>query len=319
MTQGPNALASSANAGYGLASFLLGAGTSGFIDHVSGLALQRNYYAGYVQDDWKLTPKLTANLGAALRRDHGPDGALRPPGVDGPRRAEPPRERGRARACAAARVRGRDGNPRNQLATDRNNVAPRVGLAYQASARTALRAGYGIFYVPMVTLAAGLHRLQHHHAVGVVDRRPDAGELPAEPVPAGLQPAAGARRDPANNVGFEISGYVHDERVGYTQQWNLSAPAAARRLDPGGRRLRRQQGDLAAVRRRLRGELPGPAVPGARARRSTTACPIRSSGSSGPVRSRVRPSRGASSCCPIRSTRRCSATCRWRRAPSTTV
>jgi hypothetical protein len=67
MTQGPNALVSCSNAGHGLASLLLGMGSGGSIDHISGLALQRNYYALYVQDDWKLTPKLTANLG--LRYD----------------------------------------------------------------------------------------------------------------------------------------------------------------------------------------------------------------------------------------------------------
>jgi outer membrane receptor protein involved in Fe transport len=53
--------------GYSLASFLLGLGDSGIftIDPYASQASQ--YLAGYVQDDWKVTNKLTLNLG--LRYD----------------------------------------------------------------------------------------------------------------------------------------------------------------------------------------------------------------------------------------------------------
>ncbi|MBX5496923.1 MAG: TonB-dependent receptor, partial [Bryobacteraceae bacterium] len=68
-TQGPNPTASSATAGYGLATFLLGI-AGGSITPSPALALQNTYYALYLQDDWKVTPRLTLNLG--LRWDVEP-------------------------------------------------------------------------------------------------------------------------------------------------------------------------------------------------------------------------------------------------------
>ena len=42
---------------------------------------------------------------------------------------------------------GKD-TPRAVYDTDKNNFAPRIGLAYQIGSSTVLRAGYGIFYIP---------------------------------------------------------------------------------------------------------------------------------------------------------------------------
>lgn len=221
MTQGPNPLQSRVDAGHGLASFLLGAGASGSIDHISGLALQRKYYAAYVQDDWKLTSRLTANLGLRYdlttgqteRHDRLTWMDLQAPSPLG--------------TVGGLNLRGRlqyagvDGNPRNQLDTDKNNFGPRVGLAYQPRESTVLRAGYGIFYVPMITLAVG--------SIGFNSNTPWVASLDGlvpenllrNPFPQGFN-LPQDRRDPLTNVGFGISGYVRNERVGYTQQWSLS-------------------------------------------------------------------------------------------------
>src|SRR5262249_41180509 len=63
MTQGPVANVASTAAGHGVASFLLGAGSGGTIDHINGLALERKYYAVFLQDDWRISGRLTLNLG----------------------------------------------------------------------------------------------------------------------------------------------------------------------------------------------------------------------------------------------------------------
>ena len=49
------------------ASFLLGQADSGQIDTVRFIGQQFPYFAGYVQDDWRVNPKLVLNLG--LRYD----------------------------------------------------------------------------------------------------------------------------------------------------------------------------------------------------------------------------------------------------------
>lgn len=218
MTQGPNALQSRTDAGHGLASFLLGMGSGGSIDHISGLALQRNYYAFYVQDDWKLTPKLTANLGLRYDLTTGQTerfDRLAWMDLQAPSPLSVPGLNLRGRLQYAG-----NGNPRNQIDTDKNNFAPRVGLAWQAGPRRVVRAGYGIFYVPMITLAIG--------SIGFNSNTPWVATLDGlvpenllrNPFPQGFN-LPQASRDPRTNVGFGISGYIRDERVGYTQQWNV--------------------------------------------------------------------------------------------------
>ncbi len=64
MTQGPNPVAPSATSGVGLASFLFGTGDSGSINSSSpGEFVCYHSYGFYFQDDWKVSPKLTLNLG----------------------------------------------------------------------------------------------------------------------------------------------------------------------------------------------------------------------------------------------------------------
>jgi hypothetical protein len=55
----------SASPGFGsdMAQFLLGLASGGAVDNNSRYAVRGRYYALFVQDDWKLTPSLTLNLG----------------------------------------------------------------------------------------------------------------------------------------------------------------------------------------------------------------------------------------------------------------
>jgi hypothetical protein len=112
-----------------------------------------------VQDDIKVTPKLTINAG--LRWD-----------VEGsPTERYTQMNRGFATATAsplAAAVRnansadcpacanltggllfaGVNGQPRSAFETDYNHVQPRIGGAYMLTQRTVLRGGFGVFYLP---------------------------------------------------------------------------------------------------------------------------------------------------------------------------
>jgi outer membrane receptor protein involved in Fe transport len=205
-----------------LASFLLGAGAGGSINHTNGLSLQRKYYAGYIQDDWKVTSRLTANVGLRYDLTTGQTerhDRLTWMDLEAP---SPLGTIGGLNLRGQLQYAGVNGNPRNQLDTDTNNFAPRVGLAYQVSDSTVVRAGYGIFYVPMLTLAVG--------SIGFNSSTPWVASLDGlvpenllgNPFPQGFN-LPQDRRDPLANVGFGISGYIRNERVGYTQQWSLSA------------------------------------------------------------------------------------------------
>ncbi|MBV8858973.1 MAG: TonB-dependent receptor [Acidobacteria bacterium] len=119
--------------GIGLADFLLGYPSGAQLSNPQVVDSRLKMFSGFVQDDWKATPKLTFNLG--LRYDY----------------ATWPYE-GRDRLTNFDPETGQVFTPANSpfgrglVNPDRNNFAPRVGLAYQWNEATVVRAGYGRFY-----------------------------------------------------------------------------------------------------------------------------------------------------------------------------
>ncbi len=139
-TQGPDPATATANAGYGLASALLGVPDSGQFTVGPSLALLQPSNNWYLQDDWKLRPNLTINLG--LRFEY----------------QTPFKERYNQLAyfdpAAVEPVTGRTGlltmtSPTRRYPSNPNyNWAPRVGLAWTIRPQTVFRAGYGVFFAP---------------------------------------------------------------------------------------------------------------------------------------------------------------------------
>src|SRR2546425_966652 len=89
----------------------------------------------FVQDDWKVSSKLSLNLG--LRYD------FITPALEAQNRQtnfDP--------AGTGSLVFAKDGSleDRGLVKSDRNNFAPRVGIVYKLDEKTVLRGGYGIFY-----------------------------------------------------------------------------------------------------------------------------------------------------------------------------
>ena len=144
-TSGPTPSNIDPNSGFGFASFYLGAASNGFISLPMKLGMRSRYYAGFVQDDWKASSKLTMNLGfryeipkpvvEAQNRLSFVDPTLPNPGAGGLPGAYVFEGKGP----------GRLGGSTPQ-STFYQSFAPRVGLAYQLSPSTVIRAGYGIYY-----------------------------------------------------------------------------------------------------------------------------------------------------------------------------
>jgi hypothetical protein len=143
-TQGPNPNASSAVAGLGLATFLLGIPTGG-VNPAPALAMTTKFYGVFVQDSWKVTPKLTLNVGVRwdyesprtdrfnqlANFDYSAASPLQVPGLN---------------LKGGLTFVGVGGLPRINANPDRNNVAPRLGIAYRLNNKTVIRTGGGIFY-----------------------------------------------------------------------------------------------------------------------------------------------------------------------------
>jgi outer membrane receptor protein involved in Fe transport len=92
--------------------------------------------SGFAQDDWKVTPKLTLNLG--LRYDFAT-----PPYSGSNKLANFNPANGGSLDFATGGSLG----DRTLVKVDTHNFAPRVGLAYSPDQNTVIRGGYGIFYL----------------------------------------------------------------------------------------------------------------------------------------------------------------------------
>lgn len=138
-----------------MASFLLGQINNGQISTTNGVSSQKIAWAFYAQDDWKVTPKLTINLG--LRYElFSPIGerfgqqsnfdfqtlTLYIPTGTNQNLPLPPNF-----AAAFPQVKVSRGQVDKYLIPwDKTDFGPRIGLAYAWKENTVFRLGYGIFY-----------------------------------------------------------------------------------------------------------------------------------------------------------------------------
>jgi hypothetical protein len=92
------------------------------ITHVGKDDFYDDDFAAYLEDTWKLRPSLTLNLGIRYDLQHVPA----------------PPQPNLATPLLTLYT--------STLNVDKNNIAPRIGVAWQIDNKTVLRAGYGIFY-----------------------------------------------------------------------------------------------------------------------------------------------------------------------------
>ncbi len=123
--------------GDSMASFILGYGTSIVHDYTLNWPGQRGYELGfYFADDWRLTRKLTLNLG--IRWDYF-----------SPFREVANRWANFNLKTAKIDIAGQNGvDEYAGVQPYRKNFGPRFGFAYQILAHTVIRGGFGLFYNP---------------------------------------------------------------------------------------------------------------------------------------------------------------------------
>ena len=235
-TQGPNPTRAGTLVGNGLASLLSGLGT-GRAQTNPRLLVSNHYLAMFIQDDWRVTPKLVLNLGVRYDREDGrserhdrlsyfdfdspsPLAAMVPslPNLHG----------------GLAFV-GVDGNPHQQFDTDGNNFGPRAGLAYSIREDTVLRIGYGIMYDPFIgrAVSSGAGYLGFNTPTTWVSSLDGITPFRSfrDPFPGGLIPSPGSSLGLMTLVGEAIGSdgsagrdgaFDRQNVVGYIQQWNVT-------------------------------------------------------------------------------------------------
>lgn len=137
--------AATGTSGNSFASFLLGQPDSATAaaTPVQDAVIRYQYYAGYFQDNWRITSKLTLNLG--IRYDIPINWYA--PTMGSVSLTEPnPAANGYPGAYIFP------GSGPNRIGvtrfwpTDHSDIGPRAGFAYQIAPKTVLRGGFGIFY-----------------------------------------------------------------------------------------------------------------------------------------------------------------------------
>lgn len=195
-----------AGTGLGLADLLLGLPASGSLQTIEGTrGFRRTETALYFQDDYKLRPTLTLNLGLRYELFSGfPWTEV----ADRMSQFVPA-------TGAIVNINSPEAPWPSGVRPDRNNVSPRFGFAWQLLSKTVLRGGYGVFYnAPPLDITRNL-----------AGNPPYVGRFAFNNNQFDL---IGARRTSQGflrqftSAGAALNAIDINMRTPYTQQWNLN-------------------------------------------------------------------------------------------------
>ncbi len=198
--------------GDAMADFLLGMASS--YDWSSRIQVDLRAWntAAFIQDDWKVSNKLTVNLGVRYE--------VTTPFIDKHDRmgildnwTDPANPR-----LIYAGTEGKDTYNRAMIAIDRNNFMPRVGFAYKLSEKTVIRSGYGVFFMLFEPFGDSEFLIGNPpNAFGV--SLASSATVPAVLLKDG--PPDGALTI-QKATGLTFVSYEREPNQSYSQQWNFN-------------------------------------------------------------------------------------------------
>lgn len=247
-TRGPLDSSPAPQIGGELASMLLGV-PAGSMSVVASYAERNSIFGFYLQDDYKVSRKLTLNIGLRYEVENGTteryDRAVRNFDEDA---VSPINDQARANYAAGRQlpelplsefqVRGGltfvgvGDNPRNYWNPSKKNFMPRFGIAYQLNDKTVFRGGYGIFFAPLGTLYTNTE-LAGFSLSTPIQASLDGGlnflATLANPFPNGLNQPLGAAGGLSTNLGQAVTAFPNTRKNAYAQRWS----AGLQRTLPG--------------------------------------------------------------------------------------
>jgi len=237
-----NPLSLNANSGLPYASFLMGYMASASVGKSQRLANERRYLAFFFQDDWKITRKLTLNIGT--------DYSLEFPITERYNRKmwfDPTAPLPISQQVGLPLVGGfrfADSSTRSPYDLYRKQFGPRVGFAYQLFPHTVIRSGYGLFWIPAaITEVTGDVRAPawaiSTQAVASLDNGVTPYDTLDNPFPKGILDPPGNSAGLNTLIGQNAAANQRSFHTGYMQQWNFRYPARTGKGDGVGGALRR--------------------------------------------------------------------------------
>ena len=234
-TNGPADNSPAAPLGQDLAAFLLGMPTSGQFDLAAARTNLSNYYAFFLQDDFRVKPNLTLNLGIRAEHESGTTERFN-------RTVNGFNESAASPISAAAQTAyGR--NPIPEISQFRVNggltfagdgqrliyntpkltFSPRFGFAYTLTPKTVVRGGVGIYYFTYGVIgnnAPGFS--QTTQFVPTLDGFRTATSTLANPFPNGIERPTGSASGLATFMGRGVTFQNPNAESQYSARWGLS-------------------------------------------------------------------------------------------------
>ncbi len=238
-TNGPLDNSPTAPIGQDFAAFLLGMPTGGQYDLNAWRQNKNNYYALFLQDDFRVRANLTLNLGIRLEGET-PTTERYNRTINGFDESTANPVAARAQAAYAAnpiaeipanqfKVNGGPtfaGNGGNGIyKTPKANFSPRLGFAWTPGfiSKTVIRGGAGLYYFP--------YNIAGNNAPGFSQTTPlvatndgylTAAATLANPFPNGIQQPSGSSQGLATFAGKNITFYDPSPSYPYSTRWTLS-------------------------------------------------------------------------------------------------
>ena len=216
---------SSGSGGSDLADMLLGYPAAGDEYTSTKLTMYARYYGLYVQDDFRVTSRLTVNVG--LRWEHEA-------GLQEVNNGILVNFNGTAANPLAANVTGiapkgevvyaGNGNPTSAGNPYFSKWGPRAGIAYSVDSKTVIRGGYGIFWAPQFALGSPIATVGYNQTttyIASTDNNNTPANSLSNPFPSGILQPAGNSLGASTGIGSTFALVDPHARSPYTEQFSL--------------------------------------------------------------------------------------------------
>lgn len=204
------------------ATFLLGDPTSGGMTRQTTVAFNQWWNGFFIQDDWKVLPRLTLNLGVRWdletgfkeRHNHWADFSTTIANPLGPQ--------------GGAVFLGTNNNPDRTWQTTYDDFSPRLGFSYSPFRSTVVRGGFGILFLPTSENIYGYPNIGYTQATNLPTTAtgftPDV--VSENFLPNGVALPAGASAGTGVSDGSSINGLIYNNSRSYQEEWNFGIEQA---------------------------------------------------------------------------------------------
>jgi hypothetical protein len=208
---------SASYSGTDLADLLLGAPYSRQADTSSKLTDYIHYYAGFVQDNFRMSSKITLNFGLRMEHESGVTEANNGLIVGFNTAANNP-----VYGKGEVEYAGLGGAPDHVGNYQGIKWGPRGGIAYQLNSKTVVRGGYGIFWAPQLYLGGPFGTLGYANNTQYtgLPYSQVAGVL-SNPFPSGLLAPLGNSQGVNAGIGSNVSFVDPNTKAPMIQQYSV--------------------------------------------------------------------------------------------------